>query len=100
MAHLAKNFLFAFLILSLGSCEKDFIPNTDEGTKKMVVECMLDNQHLIKVFVTESSSPAGNYQLHYIADAIVELYMNDSLLQTLPFTYVDSAHTFGAYVYN
>lgn len=91
-------FLLTLLFLITG-CEKDFDVGYITGDTKMVVNCQIDNLRPIKIFVTESVSLLGTSIPKCITNAQVELYMNDSLLSVLPFTYTDSAKTFGGYVW-
>ncbi len=85
------------LLLAIAGCEKDFDVSSLEGDKKLVVNCQIDNLRPVKVFLTESVSPTGNNQVNPVTDAIVNLYVNDSFVQQLPFVYTDAAQTFGAY---
>ncbi|MES2622040.1 MAG: DUF4249 domain-containing protein [Bacteroidota bacterium] len=100
MKHSLKTILVALSFLLVSGCEKDFMVPEAEGASKLVVNCRLDNQRIIKVYLSESTSPYESAKLKPITDAVVELYSNDSLLGILPFAFTDSAHTFGCYLQN
>lgn len=88
--------VFAVAIL-FSSCEKDFNILSPDGAKKMTVNCSVNDYEAIKVFVTQSSPFSENTSMLPISDAVVTLYINDSLSLTLPYKPADSLGTFGCY---
>ena len=89
----------AFILISISSCVKEItLPGQSQATK-MLVQSLIDNERPIRVFVTESSPVGGSTSINGIAGALVQLYKNDSLLQSLPYVFADSAKTLGVYQY-
>lgn len=82
-------------LLLISGCEKDFILPEEEGDSKMTVNCLLNNDNNVQVFVT-GKGPL----VHSINDAVVELRINDSETHILPFVLNDSSDVFGSYRWN
>ncbi|HEY0262521.1 MAG TPA: DUF4249 family protein, partial [Chitinophagales bacterium] len=93
-------FLIFALLLSLTACVKDLAFSQQNAEKKMVVNCLLDERRPITIYLTQTTSSVGTSQIISINDAVVELYKNDSFWLLLPYTFVDTAQTFGGYITN
>lgn len=78
------------------SCERDF-DIVQNGSKKLVVNCLLDNEREIRVFLTEGGILDGSKTKLNIDDAQVSIYRNDSFLTSLNYTPYDSLNSLGVY---
>lgn len=96
MKYRLKTFTGIFLLLS-ASCEKDFTVKEQLDAQRMVVNCHFDNWNTFHVYLTQSSPLTGSAQMVSINDAHVELYLEDSLKEILPFVGTDTANSFGSY---
>ncbi len=97
MKLLLQLFLVVVFTIQISSCEKDFVVKEQEHSKRMTVNCAFNNYQTFFVYVTQSSSVSGNTSLLPIADALVELFENDSLIEILSYIPTDTANTFGSY---
>ena len=94
-----QQLITALFLLACTGCVKDILLDEEFSETKLVVNCLLDVNAPVTVFVTRSGAIDGNFRIQGIGDAVVELFVNDSLTAVLPYVYTDSAHTFGSYIW-
>jgi hypothetical protein len=84
-------------IVTLFSCEKDFVVQDQLKAKKLVVNSLFSPFSKIQVFVTQSSSPSNPNGIIAVSTATIDLYENDVFKEKLVYTPSDSLATFGSY---
>jgi len=78
--------IYLVLISLFASCKRDIeLYNTDDFEPELVVNSTLVNDQYIYVLVSKTGVPLQLDSTIFIKDAIVEIYENDILKETLPF---------------
>jgi len=72
-----------FLLLIISSCQKDFYISIPDEADKPVVNLLMNKDSVMMARVTLSARMKGNWEMKEIKNAVVNLYENGQLKETL-----------------
>jgi hypothetical protein len=78
-----KNFFLACIILFLFSCERETVIDVPRSKPQIAVSCFLIPEKNIEIYICQSIHIYETKEVP-VSDAIVKLYQNNSLLETIP----------------